>query len=126
MKPEVENAIAQIKAAFVGHPIDITPDSDGGAYVTVHNLAIGEQYSPSMSWVKFQIGFQYPFADVYPHFIDNSVRRVDGQPLGAGLSSTTWQNQGVIQISRRSNRLNPTVDNAATKLAKVLEWLRSQ
>lgn len=126
MKPEVEAAIAQIKAEFVGHPVDIAPDSNGGSYVTVHNLAIGDQYSPSISWVKFQVSFQYPFADVYPHFIDGSVHRVDGQRWGAGLSPTTWQNQSVIQISRRSNRLNPTVDNAATKLAKVLEWLRSQ
>ena len=89
MKPEVETAIAQIKAEFVGHPVDIAPDSDEGAYVTVHNLAIGDQYSPSISWVKFQISFQYPFADVYPHFINGSVRRVDGQRWGAGLSLST-------------------------------------
>jgi len=119
MKPEVETAIAELKATFTGHPVDVVPDPSGGAYITVYNLDIGQQYTPSKSWVAFQVSFQYPFADVYPHYIDGMVRRADGQRWGAGLSQTTWRNQSVIQVSRRSKRLNPTVDNAATKLAKV-------
>jgi len=75
--------------------------------------------------VGFLISFQYPRADVYPHFIDGSVSRKDGAALGQGFSATTWQDRKALQISRRSNRLDPTIDTAALKLQKVLDWLRS-
>jgi hypothetical protein len=128
MTPEVEQAIAEIKEAFPNHPVDVEPETQGGAYITVHNLQIGEQYVPSTSWIGFQITFQYPHADVYPHFIDAGLRRVDGRPItGDGLSgSHTWQNRPAIQVSRRSQRLNPAIDTAATKLAKVISWLKTQ
>ncbi|MES1024900.1 hypothetical protein ABN584_18855 [Gloeocapsa sp. BRSZ] len=127
MTPEVEQAIAEIKQVFSGHLVDVEPEAQGGAYVIVRNLLIGEQYVPTNSWVGFLIGFQYPHADVYPHFIDGSLRRADGRGLGTGFSgSMTWQGQKAIQISRRSLRLNPGIDTAATKLTKVLSWLRSQ
>ena len=127
MTPEVEQAIAEIKQTFLGHPVEVEAEAQGGAYSIVHNLLIGEQYVPSISWVGFLIGFQYPHADVYPHFLDSSLRRADGQGLGAGFSGPiTWQGRKAVQISRRSMRLNPAIDTAATKLTKVLSWLRSQ
>ncbi|MBD2166419.1 hypothetical protein H6G04_18650 [Calothrix membranacea FACHB-236] len=128
MTPEIEQAIAEIQIAFPEHPIGVEAESQGGAYVIVNNLLIGEQYLPSTSWVGFLITFQYPHADVYPHFIDGQLRRVDGSLIqGNGLSgSMTWQERQAIQVSRRSNRLNPAIDTAATKLAKVLTWLRNQ
>lgn len=128
MTPEVEQAIAEIQLAFPEHPIEVEAESQGGAYVIVNNLFIGEQYLPSTSWVGFLMTFQYPHADVYPHFIDGQLRRADGSLIqGNGLSgSITWQDRQAIQVSRRSNRLNSAIDTAATKLAKVLTWLRNQ
>ena len=70
--------------------------------------------------------FQYPNSDVYPHFTDIILQRRDNNVLGQGLSKTTWQNKPAIQVSRRSKRWNPAVDNAAIKLAKVLNWLKTQ
>jgi len=124
--PEVQTAIEQIKAAFVDHPVTIEEDSDGGAVVVVGDLSIGEQYEPSRSWVGFRITFQYPHADVYPHFLDGSVKRRDGAALGESFSGTTWEARPAIQVSRKSNRMNPAVDTGATKLLKVLEWVRSR
>jgi len=127
MTPEVEQAIAEIKATFPEHEITVEAEAQGGANVMVHNLSIGQQYAPEISWVGFQIGFQYPHADVYPHFIEGVVKRADGQGFGTGLSGPIdWQGRSVIQVSRRSGRWNPASDTAATKLAKVLLWLRSQ
>ncbi|MDZ8091601.1 MAG: hypothetical protein RMZ42_06635 [Nostoc sp. DedQUE05] len=128
MTPEVKQAIAEIKQAFPEHPVDIEAESNGGAYIIVNNVLIGEQYIPSTSWVGFVITFQYPHADVYPHFIDGGLRRVDGGLIkGDGLSGPNpWRNRPAIQVSRRSKRLNPAIDTAATKLTKVISWLRSR
>jgi hypothetical protein len=127
MTPEVEQAIAEIKVYFEGHRVEVEPEAQGGAYVTVHDLWIGTQYSPPTSWIGFLIGFQYPRADIYPHFTDCNVRRSDGSPLGESFSeSTAWRNRATIQVSRRSRRSDQSVDTAATKLAQVLEWIRTR
>lgn len=127
MTPEVQQAIEEIKTNFPNTQIDIEEESQGGAHVTVHDLDIGSQYIPAKSWVVFTIGFQYPMADVYPHFINSEIKREDGKELGEGFSrGQTWQKKEAIQVSRRSNHLNPLLDTAATKLHKVLEWIRSR
>lgn len=126
MTPEVEAAIAEIKEAFPGSKIEAISEPQGGAYVAIQNLTIGERFIPSTTWIGFLITFQYPDADVYPHFIRGDLRLADGQPLPAGITGpTTWQNRPALQVSRRSNRWTAGVDTAASKLAKVLSWLRT-
>ncbi len=126
MTPEVQRAIEEIQQTFPKHRVEVTSEGQGGAYVIVHDLLIGERYLPSTSWIGFTISYQYPYADVYPHYLDGSLRRIDGLIQGAGLQfPVNWHNRQVIQVSRRSNRWNATIDTAATKLSKVLVWLRS-
>ena len=127
MKPDVTQAIQEIRAAFDGYVVDVVAEAQGGAHVIVHDVPIGPAFVPSQTWIGFTIPFQYPDADVYPHFIGGEVQRADGGPLGEALSGpTTWQDRSAIQVSRRSNRWNPATDTAALKLMKVLEWLRSR
>src|SRR5947208_1589663 len=125
MTPEVETAVQEIRNSFAGHRTDVEPEAQGGAYVTVHDLDIGDRHEPFRSWVGFLITFQYPRADVYPHFIDPAVRRADGQPHGAGISGpTNWNGRQALQVSRRSSRWDCTIDTAVGKLHKILAWLR--
>ena len=127
LTPDVEAAIEEIRAAFPGHTVEVTPEPQGGAYVVVDALFIGDQYTPATSWVGFLITFQYPRTDCYPHFIDAEVRRTGNQSLGEAFSGpTTWNNRPALQISRRSNRWDANRDTAALKLSKVLEWLRNR
>ena len=127
MNPDVIAAIEEIRAAFPEHRVEVMPEAQGGAYVIVHDLDVGTQYAPAKSWCGFLITFQYPRADVYPHFVDGNLRRKDGSSYGGGISGpVNWQSRSALQVSRRSNHWNPTVDTAAAKLSKVLEWLRTQ
>lgn len=127
MTPEVKKAIEEIKTLFSKNKVESEAVSDGGARVIVHNIQLTETYIPRTTWVGFIIGFQYPRADVYPHHIDHTIKRVDGNLLGQGFSEKMkWQEQDCIQVSRKSNKLDPNVDTAATKLAKVIEWINSK
>ncbi len=127
MTPEVEGAIAEIKAAFPDHPVEVAPSPDGGAYVIVRDLPLGPPYLPTQSWVGFVLGFQYPHADVYPHFTDPALARGDGAPLGEGFQQPVdWHGRRATQISRRSNSWSAADDTAALKLRKVLDWLASR
>lgn len=123
--PSVDKAVAELRACFAECRVEADPDGSGGAYVTVHNVRLGAPYAQLESWIGFQITFQYPYADVYPHFARPDLSRADGRPLGEGLGGAQFRNQLAVQLSRRSNKLNPAIDTAALKLLKVLKWLRT-
>ena len=123
--PSVEKAIAELRSCFSESGVETEPDNSGGAYVTLRSVLLGLPYAQAETWIGFQITFQYPYADVYPHFARPDLARADGRPLGEGLGAARFRNQPAVQISRRSNKLNPATDTAALKLLKVLQWLRT-
>ena len=123
VNPSVTRAIDEIRSTFDRCAVKVEPDGSGGAFVRVMNIPLGAPYKQSSVWVGFQITFQYPYADVYPHFTDPNLVRADGKDLGSGFGSAQFQNGPAIQISRRSNGLNPATDTAALKLLKVIQWL---
>ena len=121
----VAKAIDELRATFSQCSVEAEADGSGGAYVVVKGIPLGPPYVQTNVWVGFQITFQYPYADVYPHFTEFNLAREDGANLGSGFGSAQFRDQPAIQISRRSNKLNPTTDTATLKLLKVLQWLKN-
>ncbi len=126
MVPSVTKALDEVRAAFPGAEVSVREEPDGGAVVLVDPVDPGELYVQRETWIGFRITFQYPYSDVYPHFVRGDLTRVDGAALGEGMSSATFEDRPAIQISRRSNHLNPATDTAVIKLHKVLRWLCSR
>lgn len=128
LKAPVAMAIEQIRKAFPESEVIAREDGEGGAYVVVEGVDLGDRYRPRESWIGFRVTFQYPYADVYPHYIRADLGRVDGRAIvGEGLGAGhSFEGRSALQISRRSNRLNPQTDTALLKLEKVLGWLRSR
>ena len=124
MTPEVLKAVQDLRAVFPDATIEAEDDGQGGAYVEVEPVDLGDTYNPARTWCGFHITFQYPRSDVYPHFLGGEVRRVDNCGFGQGVTQGQWRGRQALQLSRRSNRLDPNVDTAATKLAKVVAWFR--
>jgi len=128
---DVEQAIDEIRKGFPGRPIDVAPDDDGGAYVTVHDLLLGAQYLPSTSWIGFHITFQYPHAGIYPHYTTAALKRADGKALGEGIHQprewkTPSHTEPATMLSRKSHGWHASRDTAAVKLQMVLEWIRTR
>jgi hypothetical protein len=126
MTPEVTAAIEEIRAAFEPSAVTIDETGDGGANVIIERVELGNTYLQDDTWLGFTITFQYPLADVYPHFVRGDLARVDEAPLGDATSPTTWRDRPAVQLSRKSNRLNPATDTAALKALKVITWLNSR
>ena len=124
--PTVAAALHELSATFSQCTVDAEADGSGGAYVVVKDIPLGSPYRQHATWIGFQITFQYPYADVYPHFTAPDLTREDGNDLGSGFGSARFRNHPAIQLSRRSNRLNPATDTAALKLLKVIQWLKDQ
>ena len=123
--PAVAKAIEEIRYTFDQCAVEAKPDDSGGAVVVVRGIPMGCPYVQAEVWIGFQITFQYPYADVYPHFINADLARSDAGGLGGGFGTATFRGQAAIQVSRRSNRLNPETDTAALKLLKVIHWMKS-
>lgn len=122
------NAIDELHHTFSETTVTYVPDDQGGAWVTIAEVPLGSAFTSATSWMAFQITHPYPEADVYPHFVRPDLARVDGAAHGEGFALTSFgpDNVAAMQLSRRSNRLNPTVDTAATKALKVLRWLEQR
>lgn len=121
----IEAAVAAVRDHFDGLPVEVVPDGTDGVYVTVSDVHIGVQYTPTTTWLGFQINSAYPHSDVYPHYI-GPVTRADGTGHGPAVQSVTWRDRPALQLSRRSNRWDALRDNAAFKATKVLSWFASQ
>ena len=126
MNSKVEQAVQELSLRFGDAEVEARPTGDGGAIVTINPVDVGPGYRPQKTWMKFAISFQYPYADIYPHFVRPNLVRTDGQPHGNGISQASFQGQPALQLSRRSNHLNPEIDTAALKTIKVIEWLRTR
>ncbi len=125
MTPEVAAAVDDIKTAFPNVTIEVKEEGDS-VVVLLDPIHLGQPYLQEQTWIGFRITFQYPYSDVYPHFVRGDLTRVDGTGLGEGMSVTTFEGRPAVQISRRSNQLDPTTDTALIKLHKVLAWLRTR
>ena len=126
MTEEVEQAIQELQRCFSDAAVNFESTTDGGAIVTITQVDLGPKYIPQQSWIRFEIGFQYPCADVYPLYVLPDLARSDGRPHGEGISEASFHGEPALQLSRRSNRLNPEIDTAALKVTKVIQWLKEQ
>lgn len=126
MTPEIALAIEQLRANFPDCDVAVREDGEGGAYVKISEVSPGPVYKQECTWVGFRVTFQYPYADVYPHYFRPDLERKDGQPLGEGFQLVQWEGRPAAQVSRRSNRLNPHTDTATLKLQKVLQWIATR
>jgi len=125
MKAAVQKAVDELLATFPDARLTVEEDDDGGAYVTMDPVPLNGPYAQTETWAGFHIGFQYPASDVYPHFVRADLTRRDGAALGSGMSIAQYRTRPAIQVSRRSNRLDPALQTAAHKLLKVLAWMES-
>jgi hypothetical protein len=140
MKPRVEQALAELESAYPGW-VRHEPDDDGGAFVLVDKVALGDRYLPQAAWIAFHITWTYDEgAEVYPHFLDATVRYVgegatpNAAPSGVAADrlpaalSRGFKAPGfdldAIQVSRRSN--TPDEVTALEKLARVVDFLRTR
>ena len=124
MKQGVANAVEELKRAFPSSDVRSREDGKGGAYVIVEDVAIGGQYEPSSTWLGGHITALYPYADIYPLFMADNVRRLDGVAFEAPVTAgAQFLERPALQISRRNNHTQSYPQTAVAKFIKVLHYL---
>ena len=126
MRQDVANAIEELKKAFPGSVVTNSEDGQGGAYVFVESVNLGERFDPSTTWMGGHITALYPYADIYPLFIDANVRRVDGKSFQVPITTGhSFGGRSALQISRRNNRVQNSPQSAVTKFLKVIKFVEN-
>lgn len=132
MKEAVAAAVAAIVSRFGNDRVRTVPDGQGGAWIELVDVELGEPYEQATSFLICLLPFNLPAADVYPVFMRHDLTRSDHQPLGDGFSATAlaWpgddQSRPVVQVSRRTRGSAFSLQTPAQKIDKVLEWVRSR
>ncbi|CAE6765944.1 hypothetical protein R69927_05644 [Paraburkholderia domus] len=125
MKESVENALSELRRQFDRHTITVTPDGVGGAYFFIENMDIGPAFTPSTSWLGGHITSAFPFADIYPMYIDGALKRASGQAFAAPVVPiNVWQGRSAIQVSRINRNAGNEAQSASFKVARVVDFLR--
>lgn len=126
MKQDVANAIEELKSAFPSSAVTNREDGQGGAYVVVESVPIGACFVPSVTWMGGHITALYPYADIYPVFIDANVRRADGKSFEKPITvGHTFADRPAIQISRLNNRVQNSPQTAVAKFLKVIDFVEN-
>lgn len=126
VKAEIGEAIMELKRAFPGSEVTVVEDRQGGAQVFVERVHVGERYEPADTWLAGHIPAQYPYADIYPVFMDAVVRRRDGKAFEAPITNGhSFCGRPAIQISRRNNRIQNSGQSAVAKFLKIIDFLET-
>ncbi len=124
MKPHVAKALQELDRAFPSSSVHSREDGKGGAYVIVEDVPIGPKFAPASTWLGGHITALYPYADIYPLFIDAGVRRLDGVAFEAPVTpNAEFEQRPALQVSRRNNHTQNYPQTAVSKLLKVQQFL---
>ncbi len=127
MNAQVEKALEEIRARFSPEEFVVEPDEQGGARVRFGPVALGPAFVQDITWLAGHLPAQIPYADIYPIFVRGDLARKDGVALAVPVTPNhAFMGRPAVQVSRRSNGRDPTVETPALKFAKVLAWLNSQ
>ncbi|SRR5260370_32754757 len=123
----VAGAVESIRMAFPEAVVVADDDGAGGSYVIIDPVTLGQKFLPPTTWIGGHITPQFPYSDIYPIFIAAEVHRSSGAAFVPPITSGHFfRGRPALQISRRTNRLDPALQSAASKFQKVLYWLIHQ
>ncbi len=132
MKEAVQTALAAIVERYGAERIRSVPDGQGGAWVEVSDVDLGDTYRQATTYVIVLLPFNLPNADVYPVYVGADLTRSDGAGLGEGFSATSvsWpgdpQPRSATHVSRRTRRSDFTRQTALQKVEKVIDWITTR
>lgn len=125
MKASVEAAIEDLHRQFNGHVITVEEDGTGGAYFTIHDVDIGAGFTPSRSWLAGHITNGFPYADIYPMYLDSAVVRSGQRAFTVPVVPIPgWRGRPVIQVSRVNRNAAAQPQSASLKVLRVLDYLK--
>jgi len=128
-------AVSEFSSAFGDEAVSAIPDSNGGAYVTVQGVGLGDPYVQQSTWVGFYLSDACPEADTYPFYVRGDLSRRDGMQMKAPIHrDRCWpenvpgmESSPAVMVSRRQNH-GPSCkrESPLVKMKLVIKWMLEQ
>lgn len=119
---DVGEGVRQLAETFPDR-VSYEADGQGGAYVTVANIELGESWGMPVAPLSFHLAYNYPAAAPYPFYLPAGTEPNSDWPNG--LQRVQWRERAVVQVSLRHNSWDPARDSAVGSVFQVRDWLRT-
>jgi hypothetical protein len=129
MTEEQADALANVKATFADHTVDHDEAADGGLWVIVRQVTIGDGWNRALIDLAVKLQVTFPSSMPYPFYCEIGLARADGtnfgpiQPavdLGDGVLRT--QISLTVQGQQQFDTANETL---GSRFVAVVAWLRN-
>lgn len=129
MTDEQRQALGDVKQTFAEHRVDQLEAADGGLWVIVHEVAIGEGWNRELIDLAVKLQVTYPTTPPYPFYCEPGLVRVNGQVFSP-TQTTSVEVDGVMhtQISLRigsQENFDTENETLGSRFVAVIAWLRS-
>lgn len=129
MTEEQADALANVEATFSDHVVDHEETDDGGLWIIVRQVAIGDGWNRALIDLAVKLQVTFPSSMPYPFYCEPGLARTDGQnfspvqpavDIGAGVTRT--QLSLTVQGQQQFDTANETL---GSRFVAVIAWLRS-
>lgn len=129
MTEEQADALANVQATFSEHVVDHEEAADGGLWVVVREVAIGEGWNRAVIDLVVKLQVTYPSSMPYPFYCEPGLARTDGQSFGP-IQPAVDVGDGVqrTQISltvQGQKEFDTSNESLGSRFVAVIAWLRS-
>jgi hypothetical protein len=120
----VSLGLEQLEEVFSGR-VRHEPDGEGGAFVVVDGIELGERWSATVAALAFHLAYNYPASSIYPYYLQPDIVPADGG-FPQALQRVDWRGSPMVQVSLRQENWDPRRDNAVGAVMQTQDWLRSR
>jgi hypothetical protein len=130
MTDEQADALADVEATFREYQVDHDETADGGLWVILRQVAIGDGWNRPVIDLAVKLQLTYPTTPPYPFYCEPGLGRTNGQVFSPTSATSVDIGDGVqrTQISLRittQERFDTVNETLAGRYAAVIDWLRN-
>lgn len=130
MTEEQADALADVKATFREYQVDHEETDDGGLWVILRQVAIGEGWNRPIIDLAVKLQVTFPTTPPYPFYCEPGLGRTNGHVFSPTQTANVDIGDGVqrTQISLRisnQERFDTENETLSGRFVAVIDWLRN-
>jgi hypothetical protein len=130
MTEEQADALADVNATFPEYQVDHEETADGGVWVILRQVAIGDGWNCPVIDLAVKLQLTYPTTPPYPFYCEPGLARTNGHVFSPTQTTGVDVGDGVqrTQISLRINNqehFDTANETLSGRFVAVIDWLRN-
>lgn len=124
MTSEQQVAIAEVRATYPHHQVDVEEASEGSVWLILRGADIGNGWNQPVIDLAVKLLVTFPSTPPYPFYGPAGLARRDGASFSPLQSNVAIDNSARAQISL-TKAFDPRTETLGSRFVAVLNWLRN-